>query len=486
MDEQNFQNFIFTLGSNVGNQHTDKLCCDIYYYYHNKGFIPILLMNIFEILSIVFGLIFYVFFFILLDWTNLLQCGNNNCGDIDIYISLRRNLNLFEIIFLSIIGIYLLYKIIMFVPKTKNLYKIYNFFNNELEISSKDLQTMPWIEIISKITKSKIIANMHHFTNKIMRKNNYMIAMIDKKTININNFFYTKQLDMNLRFILLRDIRDTKEFLLTTSQLRNRFIFFGILNLIFGIFIFIIQIIYFFTSNIDDLYSNRNVLGPRRYTIIAKYKFREYNELPHFFEERINKSIQCSNDYTKQFESPVSTIIGKFIGLISGAFVGFFVIVSLLDESVLLYVRYMDRTLLFYMGVFTAISSFSKSLVRKPEESIYDPNGAMDKVVQHTHYLPIRWKGKCNMNHVKNEFLSLFPYKLIIFLCDLLSVITTPFIMIFTLSRQSKEIIQFIKEHSVYSEFDGNTCIFANITKQNEVDDTKMKKSLIFFNENHS
>ena len=33
MDEQNFQNFIFTLGSNVGNQHTDKLCCDIYYYY---------------------------------------------------------------------------------------------------------------------------------------------------------------------------------------------------------------------------------------------------------------------------------------------------------------------------------------------------------------------------------------------------------------------------------------------------------------------
>ena len=36
MDEQNFQNFIFTLGSNVGNQHTDKLCCDIYYYYHNR------------------------------------------------------------------------------------------------------------------------------------------------------------------------------------------------------------------------------------------------------------------------------------------------------------------------------------------------------------------------------------------------------------------------------------------------------------------
>ena len=36
----------------------------------------------------------------------------------------------------------------------------------------------------------------------------------------------------------------------------------------------------------DEFYSNKDILGSRRYSELAKWKFRDYNELSHFFEKR--------------------------------------------------------------------------------------------------------------------------------------------------------------------------------------------------------
>ena len=459
-------------------EYTDHFHQKLYHYYYNRGFVPILLTEISDIISLLFSILFIYFFFILLDWSSLLECKNaNNCSDINSYL-IYKQLNFVEICMVTVSIIYFIYKTYEFIYKIKNLFSIYNYYKNELNINSNDLYSLSWSTIIKKITDKQNIFDMHDITNKIMKKENYMIALIDKKIINISPCYYTKQLNSNLEYILLLNN-------INSNTLKIKFICIGLFNLLISMFIFIYQIIYFLISNIDDFYTNKNVLGPRRYNLYAMIKFREYNELSHYFEERINKSIKHSNDYTKQFESPIMEVIGKFIAMISGSFLFFFITISVLDESVLLYVKFLDRTLLFYMGLFTAISSLSRSLIKSPENCVYDPNGVMNKIVEYTHYMPKRWEGKCNTYIVRDEFLSLFPYKIVLCYYDLISVITTPFILIFVLSKKSSDILSFIKEKTVYDDNIGSSICIYGQKKQNFEDD-KMKQSLTFFNSNMS
>jgi autophagy-related protein 9 len=472
---------IFKLEGGFDDFHyTDYFHTQLYYFYYNRGFIPILLTEITDIISLLFSIIFTYFFFILLDWSSLLQCKNsNNCGDINSYL-IYKQLNFFELCIVIISIIYFIYKAYEFVYKIKNLFLVNDYYKNELNIKSNDLYSLSWSTILKKITEKQSIYDIFDITNKIMKKENYMIALIDKKIIDISSCYFTKQLNVNLEYILLNNLNN-----LNSNTLKLKFILYGIFNFSISIFIFVYQIIYFLISNIDDFYTNKNVLGPRRYNLYATKKFREYNELLHYFEERINKSMKHSNDYTKQFESPIMEVIGKFIGMISGSFLFFFLIISVLDESVLLYVKYLDRTLLFYMGLVTAISSISRSLIKSPEECVYDPNGVMQKIVEHTHYMPKRWEGKCNTYTVRDEFLSLFPYKIILFCYDLISVLTTPYILIFVLSKKSDDIVSFIRLNTIYDDNIGsNICIFAQ--KKQNFEDDKMKQSLTFFNSNMS
>ena len=109
----------------------------------------------------------------------------------------------------------------------------------------------------------------------------------------------------------------------------------GIINLILSPFILIYNIISFIFLNIDELYINKKVLGPRRYTLYFKWKMRQYNELEHHFNYRLNRSLKHSIEYTKQFPSLFTENIAKFKLLLSGGFIVFFLILSVLDENIL-------------------------------------------------------------------------------------------------------------------------------------------------------
>lgn len=470
---------IYELNSHFNsNELSDDFQAQLYDFYYNRFYNPIMINKICELCSILFGIIFLFFFFVLLDWNNLLTCGNENtyCQDISFYISLKP-LNWFQIIIFFLLITYFNYKVYSFFSNLEQLKLTNNYYKDILDLKGDELNTMTWTLILKKIINVQHIFDEHDITNKILRKENYMIALIDKQIFNINPSLYTKQLDLNLQYIIIDNIDE----MLNTSSTKRRFIFYGILNLLLLPFIFIFQIIYFLISNIDDFYSNKNVLGPRRYNILAKRKFREYNELPHYFEERINKSIKFSNEYTKQFETPILESISKFICLICGSFICFFLLISILDESIILYVRLFDRTMIFYMGVVSAISSVCRSFIKSPEETVYDPEGIMKKIVEYTHYMPKRWENKCNTYKVRDEFLSFFQYKIVIFIYDLISVITTPFIL-FRLTRDSQKIVSFIKTYTIDNNNVNNICTFAQ--KKQEFDDDKMKKSLIMFKKN--
>ena len=436
----------------------------MYEYYYRGGFWTIIVTEITEIISHIFGISFIIFSFSLLDWPKILQCGTNNetkdCGELFIYIKPQLP-NTFCILSLSIAIIFTFCKIIFFIYNYKNILYIYKFYRNNLNISSKELQTMSWATVIKAMSNNeKIKLSISEITNRILRKENYYIGLINKDIFQVPNKFYSKQLEINIQYV----ISDLKN--VSSGKLKRKFILYGIINLVFSVFIFIYILMYFLASNIDDLYSNKNI-ATRKYSLLTKWKFRDYNELNHFFQQRLNKSIKHSYEYLKQFPSPIVEILCKFICLISGCFIVFLLILSILDESILLYVRVFDRTLLFYTGVFGAISATARGFLKAPENKVYDPDGIMKKIYKHTHYMPAHWNNKCNTYDIRDEFLDLFPYTILIFLFDLISVFTTPLILIFYLPNKSNDIVNFIKFNTLQTSTIGNICCFARFDVEN-------------------
>lgn len=462
--------------------NTDDFYIELYNYYYKGGYNTILATYITEIFSLLFGITFITFIFVLLDWDKILQCGSNNetkdCGELFIYLNPKVP-NIFCILILLFASIFTIAKISLFIYNYKNINYIYRFYTNNLNITSKQLQTMSWASVINEISKNENInLSIYDITSRILRKDNYYTALIHKDIININTQYYTKQLELNLKYIILSDINN-----IDSSKIKRKFILYGIANLFLSIFIFIYIFLHFFASNIEDFYTNKN-FSSRKYCLFYKWKFRDYNELEHFFEKRINKSIKFSYEYLKQFPSPILQVICKFICLISGAFIGFFLILSILDESILLYVRLFDRSLIFYTGIIGAISATSRSFLKSPENTVYNPEAYMNKVFKYTHYMPSHWNKKVNTYDVRDEFINIFPYTLLIFFSDLLSVITTPIILIFILPKSSSDISNFIKTYSVDTNKIGKICIYSKFDLK--IDDNKIKKSTSSFLENHS
>lgn len=65
------------------------------------------------------------------------------------------------------------------------------------------------------------------------------------------------------------------------------------------------------------------------------------------------------------------------------------------------------RNLFWYAAVFGTITAISRAAITD-ELLVLDPQGAMSLVVQHTHFMPKRWRGKENTEAIRTEFETLF------------------------------------------------------------------------------
>lgn len=52
---------------------------------------------------------------------------------------------------------------------------------------------------------------------------------------------------------------------------------------------------------LQEYHKNPSSIGGRTYTPYAKWKFREFNELPHLFQTRLDSSYPVAKTYIDQF-----------------------------------------------------------------------------------------------------------------------------------------------------------------------------------------
>lgn len=200
-----------------------------------------------------------------------------------------------------------------------------------------------------------------------------------------------------------------------------------------------------------------------------RWTFREFNELPHAFERRLEPSYQDAEDYLKLFiPSSWLNSLGRVLVFLSGSLGAVCVALAAVNDAILLHVKILNWNLLWYVGILGVAYSVGKGML--PDNSVIpkyhynlfaEMDAALMKVSSHTHYHPEFWKNRGWDDIVKSAFSELFQYKLKLFLLEVTSIIVAPIILCHSLPQCAPRICAFIQKVKIEVPGAGDHCGFA-------------------------
>lgn len=474
-------------------ENLDKFLQNVYSYYLGSGYYAILLSKTLDLATLAFVVYFSTYLTTCIDYSKLKSPSAKSLQDIRVdqcYSSIHPLAKFF----LWLFYIYFILKVVQLYFDAQNLKEIHHFYKYLLDISDKDLQTVSWQVVVRRIMllkdqnavtanvsdmKSKSRIDAHDIANRIMRKENYFIALYNKDVLDLTlpipghrKSLLTRTLEWNLNlcisgFVFNESGQVRQHFLKESKrkelsdELSKRFMLAGLLNIILAPLIVTYFIVLYFFRYFNEYRRNPGSIGSRQYTPFAEWKFREYNELYHIFQRRINLSVPEASKYVDQFPKEKTVLLLKFVAFISGSFAAVLGILSVVDPDMFFNFEITkDRTVLFYISIFGTIWAICHGAI--PEEyQVFDSEASLRRVANFTHYLPPRWEGKYHTDEVRAEFCEFFDMKALILLRELSSLILTPFILWFSLPKSSSRIVDFFREFSVHVDGLGYVCTFA-------------------------
>lgn len=402
-----------------------------------------------------------------------------------------------------LLALFWIWKLFESLNDLRRLRRLQKFYRYLLNIRNSDIQTVRWQEIVKKLmdlrdlnattaapvkeghrhfmgTQSKQRMDAHDIANRLMRRDNYLIALINKDVLDFtlpipflgNKQLFSRTMQWNLSLCILDHVFDSRGqvrslFLKETHRrvlsdsLTQRFKFAAVMNAICAPFIVIFFVLFYFFRYFNEYQRNPSQIGSRQYTPLAEWKFRQFNELGHFFEERTNMSYPFATRYVDQFPKDKTVQLAKFVAFIAGAIVSVLAVASVIDpESFLAFEITPERTVLFYLGVFGTVWAVARGAV--PEEHmVFDPETALKEVIGFIQYQPTHWRGQLHSNEVRAEFSQLYKMKLMIFLEEIISILLTPLVLWFSLPGCSDRVVDFFREFTLHVDGLGYVCSFA-------------------------
>lgn len=521
------------LWANIVNM--DEFLIDLYFYYRGKGFTNIVASRAVDILILVFILCFTTFLKWGIDYDHFFNHWTSN-SDTNLTLSDLIIPHFFFTVvplpikmFLFGFACYIVLRLIqLYFDYRYKLAELQNFYKHLLNISDDvELMTISWSTIVERLMllkdynsltssrpnapphyvtdlNSKVRLNAHDIANRIMRKENYMIAIFNKNVLDLgvpvpsilsgifsSKSVLTRTLEWNLKlcinnFIFNENGQISKNILKESARNQNshdlsaRFKMAAIINLLLCPFIVVYFVLLNFFRYFNEYKSNpSSLLGLRQYTPWAEWKLREFNELPHFFIKRLHLSIGPANTYINQFPGGILIMnLMSLVNFVSGAILAVLVLMAVFFEdeehSFWSFEITENRSTLFYISIFgslwavTANSLNGSTSSNSAENSntqgasfFYDPEASLRYVSQFTHYLPSSWNRRLHTVEVKNEFCELYSLKILIILNEILSLILTPFVLWFKVSNNSSAIIDFFREYTIHVDGLGYVCYFA-------------------------
>lgn len=465
--------------ANVDNM--DLFLQNVYEYYNNRGFYCILLARALQMATIAFVVWFSTYIYSCIDYTQLRHATSFSEARVPRCLA---RISWFHYLSLWLFSAVWMLKLFQYIGDIRNLWEMHEFYYHLLHISENEIQTISWQQVVDRIVNSKSIngalsrkIDVHEIVNRIMRKENYMIAIYNKNVFDLEielpfgfgkSEFLTKIMEWSI-FLCLDDyifnernhvrsivLKESKRDILAQG-LRRRIQFAALMNVLFAPVAIVYTTLYYFFKYFNEFYKTPKKLGSRQYTPLAEWRFRELNELYHLFRRRISMSELPAQRYISQFPRYKTELVLKFVIFVLSSFAAVLLVISVYDRELL------SLELKLYLASLGVAIMIARAMLPEPlEQAIYDPDTSMRQIIEFTHYMPDSWEGRLHTEPVKNEFCALYDLKPKIIAREILSVVLNPIILWFKLAQRSERIVDFFREFSVkVDELGGYVCTFA-------------------------
>jgi autophagy-related protein 9 len=272
-----------------------------------------------------------------------------------------------------------------------------------------------------------------------------------------------------LNFMFNHKYQVRPAFYLDPSALRRRFMLCGIAHAVFMPFLLLFLMLHFSLQNVYDWNTTKKYLGPREWSLEARWTFREFNELQHHFERRMGPSYEAAEGYLSLFgQNEIVTAAGRILVFIGGSLGAVLLVFAMINDSILLHVKIADWNLLWYVGVVGAIYSAGKAMIpsgksqpRVTRNMFAEIEAALVNVSKYTHYHPDMWKSRGWDQATHKALSSMFKYKAQLFAMEVVSVIVAPYVLCVSLAKCAEPICEFVLAVRTEVPGAGDVCGFA-------------------------
>ncbi|XP_049850576.1 autophagy-related protein 9-like [Schistocerca gregaria] len=486
---------------------------NFYWYYEMKGFENIFMAYIFRFILAEFILSFTFTLGYCISWRDVINEKTNK-----LLTYPTKNVATAWCILSIILAIVLIMIGIRFL---KTAFQFKNYCANVLHVHTRELASMPWGVFLTKLTRDKFSSieksqlTSLDFVKVLMRRENYLIALFNKKILNLSVPYFPKFQFVThvfgwcfaLSFDVFNDQGEVKgEYLdpqnheRLVAQLKSNFYRTGLIALIFSPIVLIVLILYGIFSLAERIQNTPDFLGSRNWTPHARWEFRDFDEVLCLFTQRLAKSFVPASKYINQFQIHALNNLGRLLVFLLALIAAPLILLTLVRRSIIdCYIG--DRSVVWVLSILGTSLAILRSLL--PEEHfVFEPHEFMEEVIMHIHHLPLEWVEKAHTPEVHKTFVSYFQFKVVIFLVEVLSVIITPLLFIYSLPLCAEETIQFLRDMTIEEPGLGRMVCFARLNMDDTyppaqehyisqpdrhklVDTQKMQMSIINFKANY-
>lgn len=492
----------------------DLFMTNVYKFFRARGFKNILITQIINLLFVTFLVSFVIFLLVCVDIKGLLSIREVEVislapttppvalintlppGTLTVFYRISdyinwsnlANMHWYMAITTTLFVLFMLWRTMRVAFDIHKMYRMKHFFENELQISDFELSTIRWQTVIDKMKTyqenarfylGKDEINAHNLANRILKKENYMIAMInndlfDFKIPFIRKWwdvpFLTKSMEWNLQYGIINFFFDDRmklkrEVIVQSrrseliSNLRKRVRLICVANLLLLPFLCMIYAFWTIFENGEQIYKSPGKIMKRTWNTYARWKFRDFNEFPHVLEERLRQSEKYVDEYMSQFSSHWLATCAKFASFIMSTFLISLFLLSLLNGATLFNLEISTgRTVFWYIGIFSTLLLVSRSL--EVQRTIFSPRKKMTKLSKFIHYIPEDWVENANSENVKTEISRLYEYRFTILFKELVGMLLNPFLMWFNLDKNVEKIVDFMRNYTHKHSDIGCVCKF--------------------------
>lgn len=358
-----------------------------------------------------------------------------------------------------------LVKIILDIPM---LLSVRNFYRKKLKVEDSELNTLPWHDIMNRlvITSNRTELQIIHC---ITRVDDFDTGLFNDNVL--TPFVWgVAYLPDDLRWYIHYVLRSSMD-CPTSAMLTMQFRWIAIASFIASPVIMVHRIALFVFRYADEWKRRPSMLASRKWSPWARAKLRNYCELPHDVDARLNKAEKSAQKFLQYGSSELISILARTVILLCGGILSVNVAMAFVyDEEYITLDLTPGRSVAFWMGVAGVLMTGANAFI--PSERIEESDHLQ-------HYRDMVRHLQCDVE--KDELQSLYQYRIVLMLQVVFSAFLTPIVLLWFISPQSEEIARYLRENTRMCPLAGPVCRHALFEMESMAGGDKVQTSLIGF-----